>query len=83
MNKKETKKTKIESQETKQKSQENKINNQPAKSLTNLDLLMLSSSQDSEAFERADFAENPTFKTRYEDFYNDVKQKNNFVKQDW
>ncbi|NCB48046.1 MAG: hypothetical protein EOM55_00220 [Clostridia bacterium] len=52
--------------------------------LSNLELLKLAEKQDCESFEREDFApKKQNFKREYEDFYNDIKQKNKFVREDW
>lgn len=53
------------------------------KELNNLELLRLAEKQDSESFERDDFATKKDFKREYEDFYDDIKQKNKFVREDW
>jgi hypothetical protein len=55
----------------------------PREDLTNLDLLMLADEQDVEALTHQDFEEKQDFKKSYKDFYDDVKQKNNFIKEDW
>jgi len=51
--------------------------------LTKLDLLMLSEKQDVEAFLYEDFERKIDFKTKYQDFYDDVKQKSKYIKEDW
>lgn len=60
-----------------------KEKNKKKKVINNLTLLMLAQKQDCEAFHKEDFEIKKDFKSEYADFYNDVKQKNKFVKEDW
>lgn len=62
---------------------EEKKKKENKKQLNNLELLKLADKQDSEAFERMDFEIKKDFKREYEDFYNDIKQKSKFVREDW
>ncbi len=48
-----------------------------------LNLLKIADEQDVESYEEFEFEQNPDFKTEYKDFYNDIKQQNNFIKEDW
>ncbi len=49
-----------------------------------LKLLMLAESQDVEAFEDYELEEeNQTKKQKYKDFYDDVKQPSDYIKEDW
>lgn len=52
-----------------------------------LELLRLAEMQDVEAFDEHDFEESSTnldkFKKDYNNFYNDVKQANKYIKEDW
>ncbi len=52
-----------------------------------LELLKLAEMQDVEAFDEYEFEENSTntdkFKKEYSDFYNDIKQSNKYIKEDW
>ena len=51
---------------------------------SNWDLMLLADEQDCEAFDAQDFEELPTSKkSRYKEFYNDVKQPSDYVKEDW
>lgn len=51
---------------------------------SNWDLMLLADEQDCEAFDAQDFEELPTSKkNRYKEFYNDVKQPSDYVKEDW
>ena len=49
--------------------------------MNKLDLLKLAELQDSEAFYEQDFEE--TESEKYSDFYDDVKQPKNYIKEDW
>lgn len=49
--------------------------------MNKLDLLKLAELQDSEAFYEQDFEE--TESGKYYDFYDDVKQPKNYIKEDW
>lgn len=51
-----------------------------AMKMTKLELLKLAELQDSEAFYEQDFEEN---KDTYSDFYDDIKQPNKYIKEDW
>ena len=58
--------------------------------MNKLDLLKLAEQQDVEAFEPQDFEEAEqqkstahNFKQKYQDFYDDIKQKSNYIKEDW
>lgn len=57
--------------------------------MNKLELLKLSELQDCEAFTESDFEEenknsnNQKFKKEYEDYYDDVKQQNKYIKEDW
>lgn len=56
--------------------------------MNKLDLLKLAELQDCESFDESEFEEinsNKTkqFKESYEDFYDDVKQANKYIKEDW
>lgn len=52
--------------------------------MNKLELLKLAEEQDVEAFTNEDFEEpKKDFSQQYKDFYDDVKQPNNFVKEDW
>ncbi len=48
-----------------------------------LKLLMLSEKQDCEAFEEQDFEKEQTFKEKYFDYHDDVKQPCKHIKEDW
>ena len=55
--------------------------------MNKLDLLKLAEKQDVEAYEPADFEEetkkDTKFKEDYSNFYDDVKQSNKYIKEDW
>lgn len=56
--------------------------------MNKLDLLRLAEQQDVEAFDERDFEEDTPNKTQkykeqYTEFYNDVKQSSNYIKEDW
>lgn len=57
------------------------------KILNKLDLLKLAELQDCESYDESEFEEQVTkkdnFKKEYEDFYDDVKQSNKYIKEDW
>lgn len=49
-----------------------------------LELLKLSEEQDVEAYDNEDFELLPKkFSEQYRDFYDDIKQPNNYIKEDW
>lgn len=49
-----------------------------------LELLKLAEQQDVEAYDNEDFEQPPKkFSEQYRDFYDDVKQPNNYIKEDW
>mgnify|MGYP005780802671 FL=1 len=49
--------------------------------MNKLELLKLAEFQDSEAFYEEDFEE--TEAQKYSDFYDDIKQPKNYIKEDW
>ncbi len=49
--------------------------------MNKLELLKLAELQDCEAFYEQDFEEKQIEK--YSDFYDDIKQPNNYIKEDW
>lgn len=56
--------------------------------MNKLDLLKLAENQDEEAFDEREVEENinsknKNFKSDYENFYDDVKQPNKYIKEDW
>lgn len=55
--------------------------------MNKLDLLKLAEMQDVEAFNEDDFEREEKdlnkFKQDYNDYYNDVKQANKYIKEDW
>lgn len=56
--------------------------------MNKLDLLKLAELQDCESYEENEFEEQnlikkQDFKKEYEDFYDDVKQSNKYIKEDW
>ena len=57
--------------------------------MNKLDLLKIAQNQDSESFEAQDFEEEQKttdtqkYKQEYCDFYDDVKQKSKYIKEDW
>ena len=55
--------------------------------MNKLDLLKLAELQDCESYDESEFEEQiskkENFKKEYEDFYNDVKQQNKYIKEDW
>ena len=55
--------------------------------MNKLELLKLAESQDVEAFTEQDFEEEKTstqkLKEDYSSFYDDVKQSNKYIKEDW
>ena len=49
-----------------------------------LELLKLAEQQDVEAYDNEDFELPPKkFSEQYRDFYDDIKQPNNYIKEDW
>ena len=52
-----------------------------------LELLKLAEKQDVEAYDEQDFEEEQNslekFKDKYSSFYDDVKQKSKYIKEDW
>ena len=49
-----------------------------------LELLKLAEQQDVEAFDNEDFELSAKdFSEQYKDFYDDIKQPSNFIKEDW
>ena len=49
-----------------------------------LELLKLAEEQDVEAYDNEDFELPPKkFSEQYRDFYDDIKQPNNYIKEDW
>lgn len=58
---------------------ENKVNK--------LKLLKLAKKQDSEAYMQEDIQEEEEkkkdYKDKYQEFYNDIKQKSKYIKEDW
>ncbi len=51
---------------------------------TSWDLMKLADDQDCEAYEAADIEQIPADRKRkYRDFYNDVKQPCDYIKEDW
>ncbi len=55
-----------------------------AEKTTNWDLMKLAEQQDCDAYEAADIEMLPADKKRkYRDFYNDVKQPCDYIKEDW
>lgn len=49
-----------------------------------LKLLKLAQEQDCEAYNNEDLQkQDDDFKQKYNDFYNDIKQKNKYIKEDW
>ena len=49
-----------------------------------LELLKLAEQQDVEAYDNEDFElPQKNFSEQYRDFYDDVKQPNNYIKEDW
>ncbi len=49
-----------------------------------LELLKIAEEQDVEAYDNEDFElPEKKFSEQYKDFYDDVKQPNNFIKEDW
>lgn len=54
------------------------------KGTSNWDLMRLAEEQDCEAFEARDFEELPmSKKSKYKEFYDDVKQPSDYVTEDW
>ena len=53
------------------------------RTMDKLKLLMLSEKQDCEAFEEQDFEKEQTFKEKYFDYHDDVKQPCKHIKEDW
>ena len=56
--------------------------------MNKLDLLKLAELQDTEAYDESDFEQDQQkktndFKTQYEVFYDDIKQSNKYIKEDW
>lgn len=56
--------------------------------MNKLDLLKLAELQDSESYDENEFEEEiksskQEFKKQYEDFYDDIKQPNKYIKEDW
>lgn len=56
--------------------------------MNKLELLKLAEQQDVEAYNSEDFAQEEfdatqNFKESYSNFYNDVKQPNKYIKEDW
>lgn len=52
--------------------------------MNKLELLKLAELQDDDAYDEQDLSENSNnFKTDYEEFYDDVKQPNKYIKEDW
>ena len=56
--------------------------------MDNLELLRLAEEQDVEAYEAQDFEETDkdtldTYKQKYTDYYDDVKQPSKYIKEDW
>lgn len=55
--------------------------------MNKLKLLKLAEKQDSEAYMQEDIQEEEEkkkdYKDKYQEFYNDIKQKSKYIKEDW